>query len=35
MSTIQSVQTNSYLVPLEVVLSDSTHGVIPHFELVI
>ena len=35
MSTIQSVQTNSYLVPLEVVLSDSIHGVIPHFELVI
>lgn len=34
MTTIKSVQTDYFLVPLEVVLSDSTHGTIPHFELV-
>ena len=34
MTTIASVRTDYYLVPLEVVLSDSTHGSIPHFELV-
>ncbi|GAB6987271.1 mandelate racemase/muconate lactonizing enzyme family protein [Nocardioides pyridinolyticus] len=34
MTTIQSLQTDYFLVPLETVLSDSTHGTIPHFELV-
>lgn len=34
MTTIASVRTDFYLVPLETVLSDSTHGEIPHFELV-
>ena len=34
MTIIASVRTDYYLVPLEVVLSDSTHGSIPHFELV-
>lgn len=34
MTTIQSVQTDYFLVPLDTVLSDSTHGAIPHFELV-
>ncbi len=34
MTTIASLRTDFYLVPLEVVLSDSTHGSIPHFELV-
>lgn len=34
MTTIVSVRTDYYLVPLETVLSDSTHGRIPHFELV-
>lgn len=34
MTTIQSVRSDFYRVPLEVVLSDSTHGSIPHFELV-
>jgi L-alanine-DL-glutamate epimerase-like enolase superfamily enzyme len=34
MAKIESVHTNSYRVPLEHVLSDSTHGTIPHFELV-
>jgi L-alanine-DL-glutamate epimerase-like enolase superfamily enzyme len=34
MATIQSVRTDSYRVPLAHVLSDSTHGSIPHFEFV-
>ena len=34
MTTIASVRTDFYLVPLDTVLSDSTHGTIPHFELV-
>lgn len=34
MATIEDVRTDFYRVPLEVVLSDSTHGDIPHFELV-
>ena len=34
MPTIEAVRTDSYRVPLEHVLSDSTHGDIPHFELV-
>ena len=34
MATIVSVETTSYRVVLEEVLSDSTHGSIPHFELV-
>lgn len=34
MAEIESVRTDSYRVPLEHVLSDSTHGSIPHFELV-
>jgi L-alanine-DL-glutamate epimerase-like enolase superfamily enzyme len=34
MATIEAVQTDFYRVPLEHVLSDSTHGDIPHFELV-
>ena len=34
MASIVSVETNSYRVVLEEVLSDSTHGSIPHFELV-
>ena len=34
MATIESLRTDSYRVPLEHVLSDSTHGAIPHFELV-
>lgn len=34
MTTIKSVRTDYFLVPLETVLSDSTHGAIPHFELV-
>jgi L-alanine-DL-glutamate epimerase-like enolase superfamily enzyme len=34
MATIEAVRTDSYRVPLEHVLSDSTHGDIPHFELV-
>jgi L-alanine-DL-glutamate epimerase-like enolase superfamily enzyme len=33
-TTIESVRTDYYLVPLKTVLSDSTHGRIPHFELV-
>jgi L-alanine-DL-glutamate epimerase-like enolase superfamily enzyme len=33
-TTIESIQTDYFLVPLETVLSDSTHGSIPHFELV-
>jgi L-alanine-DL-glutamate epimerase-like enolase superfamily enzyme len=33
-TTIESIQTDYFLVPLETVLSDSTHGTIPHFELV-
>jgi L-alanine-DL-glutamate epimerase-like enolase superfamily enzyme len=31
---VASVRTDFYEVPLPVVLTDSTHGVIPHFELV-
>lgn len=34
MTTIESVRADYFLVPLETVLSDSTHGSIPHFELV-
>lgn len=34
MTIIESVRTDYFLVPLETVLSDSTHGTIPHFELV-
>lgn len=34
MATIESVRTDSYKVPLETVLSDATHGSIPHFEFV-
>jgi L-alanine-DL-glutamate epimerase-like enolase superfamily enzyme len=34
MTTIESVRSDFYRVPLDVVLSDSTHGSIPHFELV-
>jgi L-alanine-DL-glutamate epimerase-like enolase superfamily enzyme len=34
MATIDTVRTDIYRVPLEEVLSDSTHGSIPHFELV-
>ncbi|RYC05939.1 mandelate racemase/muconate lactonizing enzyme family protein [Nocardioides zhouii] len=34
MTTIASVRTDYHLIPLETVLSDSTHGSIPHFELV-
>src|SRR5579885_3372567 len=35
MATVSAVQTDFYQVPLPVPLSDSTHGLIPHFELVI
>src|SRR6476660_205042 len=31
---IQDIRADHYLVPLPVVLSDSTHGSIPNFELV-
>lgn len=34
MAKIESVKADFYLIPLETVLSDSTHGAIPHFELV-
>jgi L-alanine-DL-glutamate epimerase-like enolase superfamily enzyme len=34
MAKIQEVRTDYYRVPLETVLSDSTHGSIPHFEFV-
>lgn len=34
MVKIDSIRTDTYQVPLEHVLSDSTHGTIPHFELV-
>ena len=34
MSTVASIRTDFYQVPLPVVLTDSTHGAIPHFELV-
>lgn len=34
MTKIESVRTDTYRVPLEHVLSDSTHGAIPHFEFV-
>lgn len=34
MANIESVMTGLYRVPLDTVLSDSTHGLIPHFELV-
>ena len=34
MAKIQSVTPGFYRIPLETVLSDSTHGSIPHFELV-
>jgi L-alanine-DL-glutamate epimerase-like enolase superfamily enzyme len=34
MSAVASLQTDFYQVPLPVVLTDATHGVIPHFELV-
>jgi L-alanine-DL-glutamate epimerase-like enolase superfamily enzyme len=34
MATVASIRTDFYQVPLPVVLTDSTHGVIPHFELV-
>jgi L-alanine-DL-glutamate epimerase-like enolase superfamily enzyme len=34
MTKVESIQTTSYRLPLEHVLSDSTHGDIPHFELV-
>ncbi|WP_206447893.1 mandelate racemase/muconate lactonizing enzyme family protein [Agrococcus sp. KRD186] len=35
MSTIASVETDFYRVDLPITLTDSTHGLIPHFELVI
>jgi L-alanine-DL-glutamate epimerase-like enolase superfamily enzyme len=34
MPVVTSVRTDFYQVPLPVVLTDSTHGTIPHFELV-
>ena len=34
MANIESVRTGIYRIPLDKVLSDSTHGLIPHFELV-
>lgn len=34
MSVIESIDVDLYQVPLDVVLSDSTHGSIPHFEFV-
>lgn len=34
MSTVATIRTDFYQVPLPVVLTDSTHGAIPHFELV-
>ena len=34
MAKIESVTADYYLIPLATVLSDSTHGSIPHFELV-
>lgn len=34
MAKIESIRTDFYRVPLDTVLSDSTHGSIPHFELV-
>jgi L-alanine-DL-glutamate epimerase-like enolase superfamily enzyme len=34
MAKIESVRTDYYRVPLDTVLSDSTHGTIPHFEFV-
>jgi L-alanine-DL-glutamate epimerase-like enolase superfamily enzyme len=34
MPTVASVRTDFFQVPLPVVLTDATHGVIPHFELV-
>lgn len=34
MAIIKSVQADSYRLPLDEVLSDSTHGSIPHFEFV-
>lgn len=34
MAKIESVKSGFYRIPLETVLSDSTHGSIPHFELV-
>ena len=34
MPTIESIRCDFYRVPLEEVLSDSTHGSIPHFEMV-
>jgi L-alanine-DL-glutamate epimerase-like enolase superfamily enzyme len=34
MAKIESVRTDYYRVPLDTVLSDSTHGSIPHFEFV-
>jgi L-alanine-DL-glutamate epimerase-like enolase superfamily enzyme len=33
-STVATIRTDFYQVPLPVVLTDSTHGAIPHFELV-
>jgi len=33
-STVASIRTDFYQVPLPVVLTDATHGVMPHFELV-
>ena len=34
MSTLQNIQADLYRIPLPVVLSDSTHGDMTHFELV-
>lgn len=34
MAKIVSVTSDFYRIPLDIVLSDSTHGLIPHFELV-
>jgi hypothetical protein len=34
MPAVASLQTDFYQVPLPVVLTDATHGAIPHFELV-
>jgi len=34
MATLKTLQADHYLVPLPVALSDSTHGIITHFELV-
>ena len=35
MSVISKIETGCYRVPLPVVLSDSTHGDLTHFELIL